>query len=259
MIQEELQDKKWGIILGGHLLISVILEIGGGSRLKEGLEANRKICQKQQKNLRHMLLSDDKFQDAFQLFFKQHAMLHSASMAQTEEFSLADEVFEDLSEQKARRIPRTSENSIIWNIWHIARIEDVAMNMLVAGEAQVFTREEWQPKLGIESRDTGNAMPAELILQLSQRIDIPALRSYRVAVGRQTREIVSQLQPEQLKDKVSPTRLAEIQKVGAVIPAAEGLIAYWSRRNIAGLLLMPATRHNLVHLNESLRLKEKKE
>jgi len=226
--------------------------------LKEGLEAKRKICQKQQTELRHMLLSDDLYQDAFHLFFKQHAMLHSASMLQAEQFSLEDEVFENLSEPKARRIPNTSENSIIWNIWHIARIEDVAMNMLVAGGQQVLTQEDWQNRLGIEARDTGNAMPPDLILQLSQDINIPALRTYRVTVGQRTRKIVGQLQPESLKDKVDPARLAEVQKTGAVIPAANGLIEYWSRRNIAGLLLMPATRHNLVHLNESLRLKEKR-
>lgn len=226
--------------------------------MKEGLEANRKICQKQQTKLRHMLLSDDQYQNAFQLFFKQHAMLHSAIMAETEPFSLEDEVFEDLSTDKARRIPGTSENSIIWNIWHIARIEDVAMNMLVAGSAQVFTRGEWQNKMEIEAQDTGNAMPAEQIINLSHNINIPALRAYRVAVGRRTREIVSQLQPEYLKDKVDPARLDEVQKAGAVIPAANGLLEYWSRRNIAGLMLMPATRHNLIHLNESLRLKEKK-
>jgi hypothetical protein len=226
--------------------------------LKEGLEANRKICQKQQTELRHMLLSDDQYQDAFQLFFKQHAMLHSASMAQTELFSLEDEVFEDLSADIARRIPGNSENSIIWNIWHIARIEDVAMNMLVAGSTQVFTRGEWQNKMEIDAQDTGNAMPAEQIINLSQNINIPALRAYRVAVGRRTREIVSQLQPGSLKDKVDPARLSRIQQAGAVIPAANGLLEYWSRRNLAGLLLMPATRHNMVHINESLRLKEKK-
>jgi hypothetical protein len=101
-------------------------------------------------------------------------------------------------------------------------------------------------------------MAAEQIINLSHNINIPALRAYRVAVGRRTREIVSQLQPESLKDKVDPARLDEVQQVGAVIPAANGLLEYWSRRNIAGLMLMPATRHNLVHLNESLRLKEKK-
>ncbi len=116
--------------------------------MKEGLEANRKICQKQQTELRHMLLSDNQCQYAFQLFFKQHAMLHSASMAQTEPFSLEDEVFEDLSDDIARQIPRTSQNSIIWNIWHIARIEDVAMNMLVAESTQVFTGEIGRPNWG---------------------------------------------------------------------------------------------------------------
>jgi hypothetical protein len=226
--------------------------------LKEGLEANRKICQKQQTELRHKLLSEDQRQDAFQLFFKQHAMLHSASMAQSELFSLEDEVFDNLSDDKARQIPRSSENSILWNIWHIARIEDVVMNILVAGTEQVFIEGEWQAELGIGVRDTGNAMPAELILRLSQKIQIPALRAYRVAVGRRTRKIVKQLPPANLKDKVEPARLAEVQFSGAVIPAASGLIEYWRKRNIAGLLLMPATRHNLIHLNECLRLKEKK-
>jgi hypothetical protein len=226
--------------------------------VKEGLEANRKKCQKQQTELRRMLLSDDRFKDAFQLFFKQHAMLHSAKMSNTESFSLEDEVFEDLGEEQARRIPRLSENSIIWNIWHIARIEDVAMNMLVAGTQQVFTREDWGKKLQIEAIDTGNAMPPELISRLSKEINIPSLRLYRAAVGRRTREIVDQLPPATLKNKVAPERLADVKQAGAVIPAADDLIEYWSRRNIAGLLLMPATRHNLVHLNESLRLKEKK-
>ncbi|MGW8226590.1 MAG: DinB family protein, partial [Anaerolineales bacterium] len=182
--------------------------------MKEGLEANRKICQKQQTELRHKLLSKDQQQDAFRLFFKQHAMLHSASMAQAELFSLEDEVFENLSEERARQIPRTSQNSIIWNIWHIARIEDVAMNMLVAGREQVFIEEEWQTELGIEARDTGNAMPAELILELSQNVQIPALRAYRVTVGRRTREIVKQLPPVNLKDKVDPDRLAKVQNSG---------------------------------------------
>lgn len=226
--------------------------------MKEGLEANRKICQKQQTELRHMLLSNVHNQDAFQLFFKQHAMLHSASMSQSELFSLADEVFENLSDEIARRIPRTSENSIVWNIWHIARIEDVTMNMLVAGSPQIFTRGDWQNKMEIEAQDTGNLMPADLILRLSQNINISALRDYRVAVGRRTREIVKALNQEDLKLKVDAGRLAEIKQAGAVVSTADDLLEYWSKRNIAGLLLMPATRHNLVHLNESLRLKEMK-
>lgn len=226
--------------------------------MREGLEAKRKLCQEQQSELRRLLLSPDHVEDAFQLFFKQHAMLHSVEMAYRESFSLEDQVFEDLSEETARRIPRNNENSIAWNIWHIARIEDVAMNMLVAGSPQVLTQGTWQPDLGIEARDTGNAMPKEKILALSQQINLTTLRAYRVVVGRRTREIVKQLSPERLKEKVQPARLEAVLEEGAVLPAAMEVIEYWSKRDIAGLLLMPATRHNLIHLNEALRLKEKK-
>ncbi|HUV27463.1 MAG TPA: hypothetical protein VMW34_08855 [Anaerolineales bacterium] len=87
--------------------------------MKEGLEANRKICQVQQTELRHQLLSAVQFQDAFQLFFKQHAMLHSAKMAQTGHFSLEDELFEHLSEVKPGvfpapvRIPSSGTSGIL--------------------------------------------------------------------------------------------------------------------------------------------------
>ena len=68
---------------------------------------------------------------------------------------------------------------------------------------------------------------------------------------------ISGLSPEDLKKKVDPQRLQRVLAEGAVEPAAMGLIEYWGGRSVAGLLLMPPTRHNFVHLNEALRLKQK--
>jgi hypothetical protein len=107
--------------------------------------------------------------------------------------------------------------------------------------------------------DTGNAMQAEGIANLSAKIDLEALRAYRMAVGRRTREIVTRLQSEDLKQKVDPARLQQVMDEGALVEAARGIRDYWEKRNIAGLLLMPATRHNLVHLNEALTLKRRRE
>jgi hypothetical protein len=78
-----------------------------------------------------------------------------------------------------------------------------------------------------------------------------------LAVGRRTREIVKQLQPAELKQKVEPSRLQQVLDEGAVVEAARGIVDYWSKRNTAGLLLMPATRHNLIHLNEALQIKRR--
>lgn len=226
--------------------------------MKEGLEANRKLCLKQQTELRKKLQNSDQFEEAKDLFFKQHAMLHTAQMAGSESFSLEDEVFDNLSEKKARRIPPNSEHSILWNIWHIARIEDVAMNLLVSTSPQVLHQNHWLQELKIDVLDTGNAMSPIQIADLSKRIEIQALRAYRMAVGRKTRQIVKELQAGDLSRKVDPARLVQVKQQGAVVEAATSIIEYWSKRNIAGLLLMPATRHSLVHLNESFRLKEKR-
>jgi hypothetical protein len=100
-------------------------------------------------------------------------------------------------------------------------------------------------------------MDERTVAKLSATIDIKALRSYRLAVGRRTREIVTLLEPNELRQKVDSRRLQQALAEGAVVEAASGLIDYWGRRTIAGLLLMPATRHNIVHLNEALRIKQK--
>ena len=117
--------------------------------------------------------------------------------------------------------------------------------MLVAGEEQVFIRDGWQSRLAISFKDTGNSMAPVDVAKLSVEIDFPSLRSYRMAVGRQTRTIVERLTAQDLREKVAPSRLAKVLSVGAVVPQAQAVIDYWSKRTMAGLLLMPATRHNL--------------
>jgi hypothetical protein len=131
------------------------------------------------------------------------------------------------------------------------------MNLLVAGRSQVLHQDDWLERMTMMAQNTGNAMPEDDMADLSARIDISALRAYRVAVGRRTREIVDGLGPGDLKAKVDPARLQQVMDQGALLEEAVGVKDYWGKRTIAGLLLMPASRHNLVHLNEALQLKQK--
>jgi len=218
---------------------------------------DRKYWNAQQQVLQRLLTEDKDHPRAIELFLSQHAVLHAAEMAQTGLPSFEDEIWQDLTEQAARHIPKRGEHSIAWIFWHLTRIEDVTMNLLVAGSPQLFEKDGWLPRLGVADKDTGNAMNEHRIADLSTLINLPALRAYRLAVGRRTREIVQALHPEDLKKKVDPLRLQRVIEEGAVEEAALGLIEYWGGRTIAGLLLMPPTRHNFVHLNEALRLKQK--
>jgi hypothetical protein len=218
-------------------------------------ESYRKECMKRQTRLRKILLDPERFDEAIQQLLTQHAMLHAMEMAYTESWSYEDEIFQGLTEMKIRHIPPNQEHSISWNIWHIARIEDVTMNILVSGNEQIYTQNEWPDMMKISSRDTGNLMSKAGIENLSKKIDIDALRDYRLTVGRQTRKIINRLKPADLKRKVDPSRVEKIKEEGAVVETASDLLDYWSKRNIAGLMLMPATRHNLVHLNECKNIK----
>ncbi len=220
-------------------------------------EAYRKMCLKQQSELRRVLLRPDPYERAIQFLLSQHAMLHSAQMAGSEPWSFEDEVFSDLTVEQARQIPHNGEHSVVWLIWHMARCEDITMNLLVAGSPQILLHDNWLGRLKVTVRDTGNAMDRDEMANFSNTVDIEALRAYRVAVGRRTREVIMQLQPADLKRKVRAADLQQVRDEGAVVAAADGIAQYWGKRDVAGLLLMPATRHNLVHLNEALEIKRK--
>lgn len=112
-------------------------------------------------------------------------------------------------------------------------------------------------RLGVTVRDTGNAMDAAAVAALSAAVDIPALRAYRLAVGQRTREVVQRAQAGQFKQPVEQSRLEQIRAQGGVVEGALGILAYWGSLTLGGLLLMPPTRHGMIHLNEALRLKRK--
>jgi len=228
----------------------------------ENINTRRKLLNQQQTTLRKMLNNSDQHETAIKLFLEQHAQLHSRDVIKKEKvlkqiWSYEDIILEDLTENQIRAIPINFEHSITWCIWHLTRIEDVALNILVSGTQQIFYKDNWFGHLNVTYQDTGNEMDPRNIILLSNSIDIPALRSYRVAVGIRTREIVRKLEPMDLKKKVDPDRIKQVKDQGALVKAAYGIADYWSKRNIAGVLLMPATRHNLVHLNEAFRIKQK--
>ena len=79
----------------------------------------------------------------------------------------------------------SKDETIAWALWHIARLEDLTMNLLVSGGEQVWNR-EWARCLGTAVADTGNAMSDDQIMELSKALRPAELLQYRSAVGRRT-------------------------------------------------------------------------
>jgi len=220
----------------------------------------RKIWNENHKSLTEIILKPDKHSLATKLFLTQHALLHSSAIDNSSQVTLQDVMLKNLDEETFREYPvpnPDTKNSITWHLWHIARIEDMTMNILVANDQQILITGSWLEKMNIEFPHSGNDMNKEDITKLSSNIDFDSLLAYREAVGRQTRLVVSNMEVGQFKMKVDQNRIIRLFNENAVLLNSQWLADYWSKKTIAGLILMPATRHNFLHLNKCIRIKEK--
>lgn len=220
----------------------------------------RRLWNENHKQLTQIILKPAEHEKAIALFLNQHSLLHSSKMSDSPHPTLDDELFKDLSEEIFRTYPVSApdtKNSIAWHIWHVTRIEDMTMNVLINNDQQVLHSGHWNQRLKVNYLHSGNEMTESEIAMLSETINMGELIEYRSEVGRKTREVVSGLSPNAFKQKVAAERIKALEEQEAVKKEASWLLDYWGNKTIAGLILMPATRHIFLHLNKSIRVKQR--
>jgi len=188
------------------------------------MDLNRKLWNTGQQKLRIALANND-HQKAIELFLIQHAMVHSKKVSHMDVWSFEDELWRGLTEQ-AFRIPQNGEHSIAWILFHITRIEDITMNLLIAGTPQLYLKEGWAKKLNSTISHSANKMDSDSVMRLSAALDMKALKEYRLAVGKRTRKIVKKIHVEELNQKIDLFRLQKVLDEGAVIPEAMEIVNY---------------------------------
>ena len=162
-----------------------------------------------------------------------------------------------LSDDQMRVRPAKGTNSLVWLVWHMARTEDVAVNLVVAGRSQVFD-DEWATRMNIARRDIGSGMTDEQVSALTERADVAAVRAYRRAVGRRTREVIAAL-PVAAWDEV--LRLADTQRAHAESAFGPGEwtdgVGHppWQGHSRGDQLGSSAIRHNAGHIGEAVTIR----
>ena len=126
----------------------------------------------------------------------------------------------------------------------MARVEDVGVNLLVAASQEVFD-EGWSSRLGVGRADVGNGMTEDELTEFSTRADIAAIRAYRDAVGRRTREVVEALGPASWADLVSPADAARVPDWFTVFVGQPRAFE----------LGTSAITHNAIHLGEAATIR----
>ena len=137
-----------------------------GIPLKD-LKGFRRNWNADHKKLRKLFAEGTQLQDAKVLFHSQHAVMHGQLVPGIKTWSYAEEVFGGLEEKQLREIPTSKRYSLLWVLWHISRIEDMTMNILLGEKDQVYFRDDWIKKLNSPINHSGNEITPQDLRSLS--------------------------------------------------------------------------------------------
>ena len=191
--------------------------------------------------------------DARDLLLDEHGRMHSAAVT-GDKTTLAERTFAGLSDEQMRVRPREDLNSLAWLMWHIARAEDILANLVVNGRDQVFD-DGWLSRLKIARKDFGIGMSKPEVADLSAKIDVAALRDYRDAVGRRSREIVGGYGPKDWEGEIAAATLERAGALGCFGDRTEALVKGFSGRPRRAVLAAIIVMHSAGHMGEGATIR----
>lgn len=149
--------------------------------------------------------------------------------------------------------------TIAYSIWHVFRIEDIVAHSLINNDEQVFFAGNYQKRIGSSIITTGNELVKQEIADFSKELNIKELYTYIAEVKDSTERILQDLSYKDLKEKMSDDKKEYLKSLNVVSTDENAiwLIDYWCGKDIRGLIQMPFSRHWIMHIEASLRIKNK--
>ena len=164
---------------------------------------------------------------------------------------------EDYSKQPFKNRDGYESKTIAYSIYHVFRIEDIVLNTLIKNKEQMFFRDNYQNKMNSPIITTGNELIKEGISDFSKKLKIEKLWKYAKNVFEESNKWLASISYDDLKIVYSELDKERIKNIKTVAESENWLIDYWCGKNIKGLLGMPFSRHWIIHLEASLRIRNK--
>ena len=149
--------------------------------------------------------------------------------------------------------------TIAYSIWHIFRIEDIVAHTLVSSDEQVFFTGKFQNRIGSPIITTGNELVKQQIADFSEKLNLDELYRYASSVADSTNCLLKNLSFSDLKRKMTDADKERLKSLNVVSEdeKAYWLIDYWCGKDVRGLIQMPFSRHWIMHIEASLRIRNK--
>lgn len=147
--------------------------------------------------------------------------------------------------------------TMAYSLYHATRIEDIVCHTLLKSDEQIFVKGDYQNRLKIDIETTGNELKGDDLISFSKQISLSELFSYFNDVFLQTNEYIASLQFSDLKIKISKDKKKYLYDTNFVSKDIDAiwLIEYWCSKNTLGLLMMPLSRHWIMHIEAFLKIK----
>ena len=136
----------------------------------------------------------------------------------------------------------------------MARTEDVAVNLVVAGGDQILD-EAWIRRMKVPWRIIGTGMREDEVAEMTASADVAAVRAYRTAVGLRTRDVVRALGASEWDEIIGDEDISRAAATGAFRDWVEGTTYPWRGWSRAEQLASSAHRHNAVHIGEAVTIR----
>lgn len=180
---------------------------------------------------------------------------------------LVDELYRfktELTREEFNAIPFINADgyhskTIAYSIWHIFRIEDIVAHTLIGQDEQIFFSENYLNYIGTPINTTGNELVKQQISDFSGALNLDELYRYAASVKNSTEDLLKNLSFSDLKRKMTDTDKERLKSLNVVSEdeRAYWLIDYWCGKDVKGLIQMPFSRHWIMHIEASLRIKNK--
>ena len=149
--------------------------------------------------------------------------------------------------------------TLAYSIWHIFRIEDIVAHEMIAEDEQILFRDDHLAAIASPIITTGNELEGEAIAEFSKKLNVKELYLYAKAVKDSSNKFLKKLSYKDLKRKFTDETKQKLAKTKCVSADenAVWLIDYWCNKDLKGLILMPFSRHWIMHIEAMRRIKDK--
>lgn len=106
---------------------------------------------------------------------------------------------------------------------------------------------------------TGNELQKQEIAEFSSQLVIDEMYNYIIDVNSSTAQLLRSLTYKDLKMKITADDKKNLLLTDSVSKDENAiwLVDYWCGKNLQGLIQMPLSRHWIMHIGASLRIKSK--